>query len=92
MVFQRYASPFLCIDQFIEFGKFSEFVAMLYEKENEERLWQFYLHKVDGKSFDEFKVEFMPVPIQPKTVDTKKVIEQSIQILKGVSSNSNECI
>ena len=89
MVFKRYASPFLCIDQFIELSKFSKFVLMLYEKENEEKLWQYFLNKVENKSFDEFKAEFMPGQIQVQTIDTKSIVEQSMQILKEVSSNGN---
>lgn len=85
MVFKRYASPFSCIDQFIELGQFSGLVQMLYAKENEEKLWQFFLHKVDGKSFEDFKAEVQPVRVKP--VDTKTVIEHSLQILKGVSGS-----
>lgn len=56
---QRYASPFLIMDEFIRLQQFREFVYEILktiadEKVHEAR-WQYYLHKVWGDiSFDDY--------------------------------------
>ena len=55
LLFKRYASPFLLVDQMIQVRQFSEFVSQLHEMDSDDGLWQFFLHKVDGLSFDEWK-------------------------------------
>ena len=61
-LFKRYADPFLFIDSLIISERFTEFVIELLEIENEELMWEFYLHKVYDKSFEEFKESMKPVP------------------------------
>lgn len=60
-LFKRYADPFLFIDSLIISERFTEFVLELLGIENEEMMWEFYLHKVYDKSFDEFKESMKPV-------------------------------
>lgn len=56
LLFKRYASPYVLCDQMIFAGNFLSFVQNLEEVTNEEKLWDFYLHKVLGdQSFEEFK-------------------------------------
>lgn len=56
LLFKRYASPYILCDQMIFAGNFLSFVQNLEEVTNEEKLWDFYLHKAMGnQSFDEFK-------------------------------------
>ncbi len=61
LLFKRYASPFLFMDGMIQTGRFSEFVdefvhtAM--KDEDEAKLWDFYLHRVQEGSFIDFKEE-----------------------------------
>lgn len=55
LLFHRYASPYFLIDQMISVESFSGFVQELHDRTEEERLWEFYLHKVQGQSFEEFK-------------------------------------
>ena len=55
---QRYASPFLILDEFIRLHQLSDFVieilkTMAEEKKHEAR-WQYYLHKVYNMTFEEY--------------------------------------
>lgn len=55
---QRYASPFLMLDEFIRLHQLHDFVIEILktiadEKVHEAR-WQFYLHKVYDITFDEY--------------------------------------
>ena len=58
LLFTRYASPYLLVDELIKTGRLSEFVDELVDwknKENEEKIkWDIYLHKVFNQSYQEF--------------------------------------
>ena len=55
LLFKRYASPYFLLDQMISIGGFSDFVQDLFDRTEEERLWEFFRHKVRDQSFEEFK-------------------------------------
>lgn len=55
LLFSEYASPFLLVDQFIGVRMFSEFVTESIAIRNDKELWQFFLHKVENQSFNEWK-------------------------------------
>lgn len=55
LVFKRYSSPFLLLDSLIENSKFLEFIVELLNDYQEEQLYEFWLHKVHDKSYEEFK-------------------------------------
>lgn len=57
LLFKRYASPFLLLDQMIRSVCFSEFVKELAENEIQDYLWELFLHKVEGKTFEDFLEE-----------------------------------
>ena len=84
---KRYASPFLLLDEYIEAGCLSEFVEEFVETINQETeeqaMWEFYLHKVFDKSFEDFMNDCKK-PKQPeKPVDFEAAINNSISILEG---------
>lgn len=60
LLFHRYASPFLLLDQIIPAGEFSEFVGEFWKMNEEELQWQYFLAKVFDKSFEEFKESMKP--------------------------------
>lgn len=58
LLFLRYASPFLLIDQLISMGTFFDFIDKMFEEYNEQKLWDYYLHKVDASiSYNDWKSE-----------------------------------
>ncbi len=63
LLHKRYAGPFSLLDSLIENEQFNEYVQFLLNKEAEDKnnqmLWEYYLHKVYDKSFNEFKEEML---------------------------------
>lgn len=57
-LFQRYADPFSFINGYIQTHRFlffvESFISMRHEDLEEKYKWEFYLHKVFDKSFDEW--------------------------------------
>ena len=55
---QRYASPFLMLDEFIRLNQLHDFVLEVLQTIAEEKVhearWQYYLHKVYGMSFEDY--------------------------------------
>lgn len=74
LVFHRYASPFLLLDEVVKTGKLSEFVFMLWNTVQEEQQWQYFLAKVFDKSFDDFKDS-----IKPQQPISKKELEATVK-------------
>ncbi|MFI3173121.1 MAG: hypothetical protein R3Y58_12255 [Eubacteriales bacterium] len=58
LLFKRYASPYLLLDQVISTCGFSDFINQFVEAVDEDKYWEFYLHKLhpeDNRTFDDFK-------------------------------------
>lgn len=94
LLHKRYASPFSLLDTLIENKQFSEYIQFLLNKEAEDRndqmLWEFYLHKVFDKPFNEFKKDILvksegESKKNDATDEAKRneIIERSNAILNG---------
>lgn len=63
LLHKRYAEPFPFVDSLIENMQFKEYIQFLLNKEAEEKnaqmLWEYYLHKVYDKSFNDFKKDML---------------------------------
>lgn len=62
MLAQRYASPFVVLDEMLQCGTFYEFILEInqitYEEREESQLWDIWLHKIfDGTSFRDWKAD-----------------------------------
>lgn len=80
---QRYGgSPFFILDRYIEERRLNEFIYEVWKQHNEEEIFDIWLHKIEGKSYQEFRDSLEP----PKPIDKKEVastIEESMKILTG---------
>lgn len=74
LLFHRYASPFLLLDQLIPTGDLSDFISTIWEIREEEMQWQYFLSKVFDKSFEDFKETMKQQPGM-----TQKEIETTIK-------------
>lgn len=91
LLFKRYASPFLFMDNMLQVGRFDEFVTDFIEtvfKEKEEHYnWEFFLHRIFDKSYkefiDEIKVE------QDNQNMTATDIEATIKETENILANFN---
>lgn len=78
---KRYGgSPFFVLDMYIEQHRLSEFVYEVWKIHNEEEIFDIWLHKVEGQSYQEFRESLEP----PKPIDKREVaktIDESMRIL-----------
>lgn len=82
LLFHRYASPFLLLDQIIPAGDLSEFVSTFWEIEEEEKEWQYFLAKVFDKSFSDFKESMKPQQGMSKQ-EIETTISESMSMIKS---------
>lgn len=53
-LFKRYADPFSLLTGYIQTSRFCEFIKGFVEQVAEDKLWDFYLHRVWNQSYDDF--------------------------------------
>lgn len=86
LLFKRYASPFVLLDNFIAMGSLSDFIDDFFkfidEEQQEDTKWQFFLHKVFDKSWKEFCEEIESVDKTEK-VDLDATIKKSYNMLNN---------
>ena len=90
LLHMRYASPFSVLDEIItnaDFEKWVEwFLNKVAEEKDENTLWEYFLHRVFDKSFNEFKAEIESERQQKKGMDEAKkeeIMQKSDAILHG---------
>lgn len=54
LLFKRYASPFLLLDGFIVTNSLNNFIDDFLDFVKEDEEWEFFLHKVYDKNWNEF--------------------------------------
>ena len=86
LLFKRYASPFILLDNLILISSSSSFIDDLSNfiiKEKEEQIqWEFFLHKVFDKSWKEFYND-VTQPINDEKIDLGATIKKSKDMLKN---------
>lgn len=82
LLFKRYASPFLLIEQMIAINSFSNFVTKLINLNDEDILWEFFLHKYMGEqSYSEWKESLESKEVSAE--EAEKIISNSFDILNS---------
>lgn len=91
LLFKRYASPFVLLDNLILISSASSFIDDLINhinKEKEEQIqWEFFLHKVFDKSWKEFNDE-VNQPINDEPIDLGATVVKSRDMLKNFTPES----
>lgn len=89
LLFKKYASPFILLDIMLQSNRFDEFVTTFISEENEQKLWELYLHHGWlNKSFDEFKHDVLiPATNESTNKVTEKDIEATIKHSKEILNN-----
>ena len=84
LLFVRYASPFLLIDQLILTNGLDKFIDDLFkfmgEEKQEQTKWEFFLHKIYDKSWKEFCNEIEVSNVE-NNVDIGETLIKSKNIL-----------
>ena len=86
LLFTRYASPFVLLDGLILTNSLNNFVDDFFDFINEDREWEFFLHKVYDKSWSEFSNEMKQSENQ-KQVDLGATIVKSKNMLNNFTPN-----
>ena len=89
LLFKRYANPFLFVEGMIQAGRFNEFVLSFWEtvfkEEDEQKTWEYYLHRVFEGSFDSFRESMRNdnehLNLSATTIET--TVQNSMNILKN---------
>ena len=86
LLFTRYASPFLLLDQLILTNSLSGYIDDLFtiisEEKQEQTMWEFFLHKVYDKTWKEF-CEETKISNDTKDVDLGKTVLKSKTMLSN---------
>lgn len=84
MLYTRYSNPLILLEQMIQARCLSEFIDKLYEKYNEDKMWEYYLHtSAKQMSFDEFRRK-VETPKMPETIEKNRmteIVRNSLDIL-----------
>ena len=86
LLFVRYASPFVLLDGLILTNSLNNYVDDFFAFINEDREWEFFLHKVYDKSWSEFSNEMKQSENQ-KPVDLGVTIVKSKNMLNNFTPN-----
>ena len=86
LLFVRYASPFVLLDGLILTNSRKNFVDDFFDFINEDREWEFFLHKVYDKSWSEFSNDMKQSENQ-KPVDLGATIVKSKNMLNNFTPN-----
>ena len=83
MIFQRYSSPIIFLDNLILTQQLSKFISEIGRIKFEEELQEYFLFKVWDKTYTDFKDEVMAdVMNQKGNVPVKAILEDSLGILE----------
>ena len=82
LLFVRYASPFILLDNLIITNSLNSFVDDFFDFVNEERNWEFFLHKVYDKSWSEFSDDIEQLENQ-KPIDLGATLMKSKNMLNN---------
>lgn len=89
LLFKRYANPFLLLDNLIATGRFVEFILEFIDIQNEEKIYDVWLHKVFDKTFEAFKNAVFEnneiAEVDNQNVET--TINKSFEILNNFNPN-----
>ena len=81
LLFKRYASPFILLDNLISTSSLTSFIVEMWETVNEEKLWDYFMHKVFDKSWNEFVDDVKPK--KTKMIDVGATLIKSKNMLKN---------
>lgn len=86
LLFNRYASPFVLLDNLILINSLNDFISDLFKFINEEReektQWEFFLHKVYDKTWKEF-IDSINTSKEQQEIDLGATLNKSKNMLKN---------
>lgn len=85
LLFKRYASPFLLIDNLISAKRFLAFVKEFINITNDEEIYELWLHRIFDKTYEEFRNEILTnnQNIEAEDQDVETTIKDSYDTLNN---------
>ena len=91
LLFKRYASPFILLDNLLLTNSTSEFIDDFFKFVNEEKeeqvRWEFFLHKIYDKTWKEF-INEVNISNDEKEIELGATIKKSKNILNNFTPES----
>lgn len=85
LIYHRYASPTTLLNEVIAAGQLPEFIDLVIKKREEERDWEYYLHRIFDKSFNDFVNEMETETQTRQTFDVETTLQDSISMMTDFS-------
>jgi hypothetical protein len=89
---KRYGDPCFLLDGYIQTGRFCVFVEGFLEQQQEDETWEFFLHRVWDKSYNEFRDELKTTQ-SLKTMSERTMeatVKKSMDILENFQPDQEE--
>ena len=84
LVFKRYSSPFIFLDNLILNNQLNEGIDVIYKQVGEEKLWQLYLSiPMKEKSYSDWKAEIIEHNTEVEEEDFEVAKNKARNILKN---------
>lgn len=83
LLFKRYANPYLFLNEVIEQNRLVEFIYSFAEVKREDELIDIWLHKIQNKTFSEFKNSVIKSTTKINGQNLKAIISKSNDMLNG---------
>lgn len=92
LLFTRYADPFTLMDGYIRTARLCDFLANLSIQKQEDEWWEYYLHKVWGQSYPEFRetLQMSQDLHDMSDNDIETTIQKSMNILGNFNPTKEE--
>ena len=92
LLFKRYADPFSLMNGYIQTSRLCEFIHTVIEQKLEDDRWEFFIHKVWGKSYADFCNTLQTSQdMQVMSVeDVETTIKKSMDILGNFNPEQEE--
>ena len=75
----------MLLNEVIAAGQLSEFIDLVIKKREEERDWEYYLHRIFDKSFNDFVNEMETETQTRQTFDVETTLQDSISMMTDFS-------
>lgn len=87
MLYHRYACPFDYLDTLLELGEMPQGIREMLYQDNDNKLWEMYLHSMPTKSFNEWKKSISKNQVGKalSNAEMGSIINKSNNILKAFS-------
>jgi hypothetical protein len=92
LLFKKYADPFSLLTCYIQTSRFCEFINAFCEQKIEDDRWEYFLHKVWDKSYEEFR-EALQVTQDLQDMsenDVEATVKKSMDILGNFNPHLEE--